>query len=399
MLRHWRWIIGFVLLALGVTGCSPAPQGPPARGAASVDDLVQQYVTAHQTQDFTLLRELLLWHADIGGVMRGARESDESLRQIQALDLEEVRLVKYPVSNLPSGTRVDVTYTRPKPSIPGGVQTDGVLGPWVAKLVLKGTTLNQQGQRVPIEIDPSLLIREFNGRYFIYATPPVLAEAADAVVHARPQVSTPQPVTHQVETVAWTRGQGLVATASPGPPAREASSVDDLVQRYISAHRAKDFSLLRDLLLWHGDIGGVMHGVQKDEERLKEILALELDEVTLVRYPVSNVPAGVRVSYMRHSPRGRMENFAGPWIAKLILKGSVLDQQGQCVELEIDPSLLIRQLNGRYYMYATPPVLADAAVAVVHARRQTYKSYPVPRQTETIVWNRDEGRAASSPSP
>lgn len=160
-----------------------------------------------------MLHDGLLWRANIGGgTIKGFQERERGIQTLFSLQLEEIVLVEFPTGNLPSGKAVMIEYVKDHPMYPGTTRTDAVMGPFVGKILLKGSAVNQQGRVVHVEVDPSLTIRPLNGRYYFYVSRVILEDAVQAVTAATPQVSTSHSVPDQTERVWWSASVG---TTSP----------------------------------------------------------------------------------------------------------------------------------------------------------------------------------------
>lgn len=217
MYRFPPWIqasIAGVLMAINA-GC-PAAEIPQAVavGAADVEGVVYQYVGSHRQKDMDSFRKLAFWRLPWGLPMRGLHEKEDAIEETFRLRLEALELVEYPAGLKASSwdeakyifSTGDLVprYVRPDPvpRKPGDTLETGIVGPWVGRLVLHGSC-SQAEARAHLLVDPSLLVRNVEGRLYIYADTQVAMEAAEAVATCRSQNSVADPIPGETRRLAW----------------------------------------------------------------------------------------------------------------------------------------------------------------------------------------------------
>ena len=155
--------------------------------------------------------------------------------------------------------------------------------------------------------------------------------------------------------LVWAAASTLMFTA-PGCKMRTAGNatgagtVEELVEKYETAHRERSVEKLRDILWWESPQAGSRP--RKDLEKLMaELFMINLEEVEYLEGLGPDAAGGRRISYVRRRPgrQRQVHTVAGPVYGKLILVGSVgagLEKRG----VRIDPSYVVMQSLDRYYI-------------------------------------------------
>jgi len=196
-----------MLLLMCLQACADRPP-PNARGAGSLDELLEAYRQAHSQQDITLLHDYVLWRAPNWG-MRGWREREEGIVRLFALELNEITYAEITKPSYDGQTQYEYS----------GIMPDGrevpvrgtVIGFVVGRALLEGYTTDGTKLRV----DPVMAVRPYRGRFYFATSHPILGDAAEAIEQNRPQTSEVHPIEGEVFHVWWTAEEGQVTELPP----------------------------------------------------------------------------------------------------------------------------------------------------------------------------------------
>lgn len=171
-----------------------------------------------------------------------------------------------------------------------------------------------------------------------------------------------------------TRGHGTAGGAA---------SVEELIDKYKSAHNDRDVYMLRDILWWEAPQAGSGH-IEELEESMMSLFDLTLEEVQYVEGPDPETPGGGQVNYVRKRPGNRRQipGVGGPVYGKLILRGTIGDRRG-----DIDPCYVVMKSRDRYYIDTHKMVLSDAVTSLRTGRPS--QSEPLPLGTDPTTVPRD----------
>ena len=142
-----------------------------------------------------------------------------------------------------------------------------------------------------------------------------------------------------------------------------AATVEELVELYEEAHKARSVEKLRAICFWEAQAGG-RHSNHL-EELMTELFNIELEEVEYVEGPPPDPHIGSTARYTRQpgAKRPLVDSMGGPIYGKLILVGFVLDD-GERRPVEIDPAYIAMEFNGRYYIDILQLVVEDAVMSM-----------------------------------
>jgi hypothetical protein len=170
------------------------------------------------------------------------------------------------------------------------------------------------------------------------------------------------------------------------------STVDELVNRYKSAHSRRDIDSLRPLLFWNAQ--ALTRVVRDDEEAaMIEIFSHRLVAIAYKEAPWREVSyriedgqgtetvggvfaKGTEYYDEKHGgiavPKGRRDRMMGSVRGKLML---VVDK-----ETDVDPGFIVMEFQGRYYIDTIKFVLLEAADALKAGRTPKYIAEPLDKK-------------------
>lgn len=193
----------------GLTACGPAPPEPPVSGtigASSVEELIDRYREAHQTEHVAELRAFYLQQGfGPGPFNRGTRmvgSAAEWMPEIFKLELVDVKPVEVDAWGAEG---MILVYAHERPA----TKENGWIPVWQTEIAHMGTTkflllVRRRGvvDAPVMKVDPSLGIKNFDGVYFLHADSPVAAEVA------RWAISGVVPRTFRPPAHTWTPPRG-----------------------------------------------------------------------------------------------------------------------------------------------------------------------------------------------
>jgi hypothetical protein len=165
-------------------------------------------------------------------------------------------------------------------------------------------------------------------------------------------------------------------------------TIDELVNRYEKAHKARDIEALRPLAFWNAQWATRRGDYDPWENAICEIFRHPLTKVEYLAIPgveqTEKVPvpapaanfrgyldAGAKpgqLNYKERKGHGRV-NIVGGVLGKLMI---TVDKS-----VIVDPSFAVIQFEGRYYLAAEESVLFDAATSLVNGKPTTYVAEPL----------------------
>ncbi len=174
--------LSVVLLAAGCTRGHGS-----ARGAGTIEELVDKYEAAHRERSIEKLRDILWWESPQAA--SGHREDyEELMAELFVVDLDEVEYVAGPGPDAPNGG--SVRYFRRRPGKMR--QIPGVIGPVYGKLILVGS-VQYGGVKRAVRVDPCYVVMQSQNRYYIDIHSFVLEDAVTSVRTGKPSRSEPLP--------------------------------------------------------------------------------------------------------------------------------------------------------------------------------------------------------------
>ena len=184
-------------------------------------------------------------------------------------------------------------------------------------------------------------------------------------------------------TVAWAAAVFAPIFLAAGCESRTAGNatgagtIEELVEKYETAHREHSVEKLRDILWWESPQAG---GRRRKylENPMVELFDVELESVEYVEGPPPDPVTGGSVSYIRRRPGKKSQDNAviGPVYGKLILVGSV-GAGAKKRAVRVDPSYVVMQSNGRYYLDIHEFVLEDAVTSVRTGKPSRSEAHPL----------------------
>jgi hypothetical protein len=182
----WATLAGMLFAVPPATGCVRGHG--IARGAATVEELVDKYEEAHRERSIEKLRDILWWEAPQAGSGH-LYDYEELMTKVFAVELDNVEYVAGPKPDGFGGG--DASWVRRTPA--GRRQVASVAGPVYGKLILVGWA-DVGGIKTAMEVDPAYVVMQSMDRYYIDIQSFVLEDAVRSIRTGEPSESKALPL-------------------------------------------------------------------------------------------------------------------------------------------------------------------------------------------------------------